>query len=135
MKTNFAEDENLRNLVLGLKIPLVVPLKPELQNQRMITQQGQFLSPGTIHESFEQNLSAVIGADVDEQLIKFVIPNSWRQGILLDLRSMNISAASLFPGLDGFARSLYTSFGSLGIGGPWVQKVVEKKQKYSFPLV
>ena len=39
-------------------------------------------------------------------LVKINLPRDWHNPIMLDLDLMNINSASLFPGLDGFARSL-----------------------------
>jgi len=108
----------------------VIPVRPWRLNQRMILQQGWFLCPLGKDISFEKNLCNTLGLhseklpektilyDKDELrerikknthpviLIKFIIPRSFRMDAIADLRSMNITAATLFPGLDGFARSL-----------------------------
>jgi len=45
--------------------------------------------------------------NTDNPLVKkFIIPASLRLEGVRRLRNMNITAASLFPGLDGFSRSL-----------------------------
>lgn len=41
-------------------------------------------------------------------ITKIVIPDRLRATVLAELASMNVTAASLFPGLDGFARSMYS---------------------------
>jgi hypothetical protein len=43
----------------------------------------------------------------EKQIIKMVIPRKIHKEAIDDLKTMNITAATLFPGLDGFARSLY----------------------------
>lgn len=40
------------------------------------------------------------------QVLKINLPRDWNKEIIGNLYQMNIDAASLFPGLDGFARSL-----------------------------
>ena len=35
-----------------------------------------------------------------------ILPNEFRKEVIEDLRLMNITSASLFPGLDGFAKSV-----------------------------
>ena len=45
-------------------------------------------------------------AALTDGVMKFVIPEAWRGEILQDLRLMNITRATLYPGLDGFAQSL-----------------------------
>jgi hypothetical protein len=60
--------------------------------------------------SFEQNLAAILPEPHGRGLRKFVIDDSprVRKEILRRLRRMNMTSATLFPGLDGFARSLNT---------------------------
>ena len=43
-------------------------------------------------------------------VIKFLIPNSLRPEIMDQLESMNINNATLFPGMDGYTRSLMRIF-------------------------
>jgi len=40
-------------------------------------------------------------------IVKFVLPLSIHFDGMQDLQRMNVTAATLFPGLDGFARSLH----------------------------
>jgi hypothetical protein len=40
------------------------------------------------------------------QVFRFTIPGELRVRTLRELKRMNINRASLFPGLDGFAKSL-----------------------------
>lgn len=49
-------------------------------------------------------------------IIKIVVPSEERVRVLTDLRRMNITYASLFPGVDGFARGLHHEL--LEIQGP-----------------
>src|SRR5262245_45070949 len=41
--------------------------------------------------------------------LKIILPHGFHGKAMFDLRTMNITSASLFPGLDGFARSLTQS--------------------------
>ena len=85
----------------------VCPITPYEMNQRLTIQQGLFLCPGDVSASFQENLAAV---QSNTPIIKYVIPNDIkvRKKILFMLQRMNMNAATLFPGLDGFARSLKT---------------------------
>ena len=85
----------------------VCPITPYEMNQRLTVQQGLFLCPGDVSASFQENLAA---AQSNTSIIKFVIPSDVevRKEILFMLQRMNMNAATLFPGLDGFARSLKT---------------------------
>jgi len=75
-------------------------------NERLAIQQGLFLCPGDVRYTFETNLGAF--STRRSSLIKITIPIGCRTRALRDLHRMNMNAATLFPGLDGFARSMWT---------------------------
>lgn len=81
---------------------------PFLFHQRQIIQRGVFLCPSRIDFSFNRNLQAIPGWNSENNVLKLKIKINQRERkhALNDLSSMNISNATLFPGLDGFARSL-----------------------------
>ena len=74
---------------------------------RLIVQQGGFLCPSDPSAPFEDNLKAMTGWNSDKNVVKLVLnfEAKERRYALEQLHRMNISDASLFPGLDGFARS------------------------------
>jgi len=112
--------------------PGVIPFEPRRLTARMMRQQGIFLAPTVIENSFMQNLSAVFGLEETGDppeiklneftrlignwvstpksercvVMKFVLPRTLHGEILRDLRAMNITCETLFPDLDGLARSL-----------------------------
>jgi FRG domain len=114
---------------------LAVPVRPWTLNQRISLQQGLFLFPLDLARPFEANLAATLSLRPDlfrnlprlsinkrstysqlsvlskYRLVKFVIPKDRIMRVQNDLELMNISAATLFPGLDGFARSLHGQVG------------------------
>lgn len=82
----------------------IIPYEPKQSNERLVAQQGAFLVPSNNYETFEQIVSIY---ETDEVIVKkYVIPARLRLEGLKKLRRMNITAASLFPGLEGFCRSL-----------------------------
>jgi hypothetical protein len=85
---------------------------PMRLNERLTLQQGNFLCPGDIEVSFEENLRAL--KKVKNNVHKIVIKNRSRTKALEQLRRMNIDTTTLFPGLDGFAESLNTRFVEIG---------------------
>lgn len=96
-------------LFKGGSLDLVYTLNPERLNERLIIQQGIFLTPTNLKKSFEENFSGLLNRrDARDRLWKIRIKTSVRskKDILRNLQGMNISDATLFPGLDGFARSL-----------------------------
>ena len=90
---------------LGNQVRFVSVGEPFVMNQRLIAQSGTFAVPGVVDVPVEEILS---GYPAPEQTIaKFVIRTAKvRDEAMLSLYNMNITHASLFPGLDGMARSL-----------------------------
>lgn len=109
--------------------PSVLLVEPWQLHERIVAQQGQFLFPTSMDNTFEGNLCASLklpqsyldgplphlklhktrGAyrlDEDVAAVKFVLLPGEHQSIRRELKQMNITAASLFPGLEGLARSL-----------------------------
>lgn len=82
------------------------PINAFRLNERLQIQQGAFLIPGDVSEGFATNLQALPGHDSRENVIEIVIPESERPQAIRNLFEMGISRTGLFPGLDGFARSL-----------------------------
>jgi hypothetical protein len=110
---NLTDQEQLVHWIYGTQGPwmpclLAMPAGPMQMSARLIAQQAIFLLPGDLSSSFEDNLRA--NADTEDELRAHVkrynIPAIQKGEILNDLRLMNVSRASLFPGLDGFAQSL-----------------------------
>lgn len=98
--------------------------EPLRLNDRMAAQQGTFLIPYTSSRSFEENLLGPFQRRVNTSILRRKPGRSWKRfrmgtpvvklvlgpGLIergmMELHRMNITAASLYPGLDGFARSL-----------------------------
>lgn len=91
--------ENARQVTTAL----VTTYDPLKLSERMSAQQGVFLWPGNIELTFMENLDAL--GDPLDGIRRIVIPHSARGRALEQLRAMNITRTSLFPGLDGFAQS------------------------------
>jgi len=87
--------------------PIVNPYR---LNERLVVQQGVFLCPGDIRRPFEDNLSALPGVLDSGNLRKILLPRNVLSDAFRSLRRMNINHATLFPGVDGFARSLRHRF-------------------------
>jgi len=84
----------------------IFPLMPEFGNPRISVQQGLFLYPGNRTKNFEENLT-LSARRSDCKMVKMVLEPELRLHALEQLRLMNVTRASLFPGLDGLARSLF----------------------------
>ena len=86
--------------------PVVFPGEPKVMNQRLIAQSGTFVLPGVIDQPLEK---VVLGTypNPKRTVVKFVLDTAKiREEAMHALYSMNITNATLFPGLDGLARSL-----------------------------
>ena len=87
-------------------VPLVFRLNPWHMNRRLIVQQSLFLVPGDITRSFQDNLRA-LGESGDLVVeIPLASDRAFLQEATRELLAMNMTSATLFPGLDGFARNL-----------------------------
>jgi hypothetical protein len=78
-------------------------------NERLTIQQGLFLAPGDVSTGFFGNLGLLrpVGA-LESELTCYIIPRSQSDAVERSLYEMNVTEATLFPGLDGFARSLWS---------------------------
>jgi hypothetical protein len=110
-----AEGEKLTDLAIVLyliKYPLasVYPVSPFRLNRRLTAQQGLFLVSGDITKSFEENLRMYFDKDAVKMRasihkVRLAGDKDKRKEIIFKLKRMNIGNESLFPDLDGFARS------------------------------
>lgn len=121
--------EIIKEAVLGeLVHVMATPIEPYFKHIRLAIQQGLFVFPFSIIESFENNLFSTIPRSLDDlkvsiqdyemahmqlgtfplegRLLKIHLKKELHKEARQDLTRMNIGSASLFPGLDGFAKSL-----------------------------
>ena len=92
-------------LLFDLSAPrLVFCANPFRLNERLTLQKGLFLALGDANASFEENLGALEG--YKEHIRKFTVHPGKRLSLLRFLDRLNINCATLFPGLEGFSRSL-----------------------------
>jgi len=110
-------------------------IKPNMSNERLSRQQGLFVMPSDVKCSFMDCLNPYLSsqepielrfkdlidhshtAKYDEEdisIIKIVIPKVNNYTITKHLRTMNLTAEMLFPGLEGLAQSM--NFGRSGSG-------------------
>ena len=114
--------------------PNVITIRPWRLNERMGIQHGWFLFPTRLDATFQQNLCNTLGVPGTDLPEKDRVPDASTMGTLLkdpannnaivkirlrrdihgqcigDLYRMNITAATLLPGIDGLARSLQFLF-------------------------
>jgi hypothetical protein len=85
--------------------PVVAIADPEMMNHRLVAQQGTFLIPGRLDRPIDQLLAAYED-DGPGLIAKLVLDERVRDVGMRELLNMNITSATLFPGLDGLARSM-----------------------------
>ena len=109
--------------------------RPHLSNERINRQQGLFVIPSSIELDFEDILKDyydssqygtmkfddVVRLSTDHSygqqtvsLIKIEIPKSLKYGLSNVLRQMNVTSETMYPGLDGLARSMSCLRDSMG---------------------
>ena len=77
--------------------------EPLTMNRRLIAQSGTFAVPGVLDVPIEEILGA---ADQENIMAKLVLTNAVRDVGMRELYRMNITYATLFPDLDGLAKSM-----------------------------
>jgi hypothetical protein len=98
-------------------VRLACPMNPFRLNERLRIQKGIFLIAGSVEAPFAENLAALPQHDSPDNILKIAIPRSIAEDALVGLFQMNISRASLFPGLDGYAQALGVLHPSFKKGG------------------
>jgi hypothetical protein len=72
-------------------------------NRRLIAQSGTFTVPGVLDVPVEDIINV---PDPENVMAKFVLANAVRETGMRELYRMNITYATLFPDLDGLAKSM-----------------------------
>ncbi len=82
---------------------IVIPLSfPHASTERIVAQQGRFTMSFDINSSHD-----TIRTQIDPGYFRVIkIPHKKKPEFLLRLRTMNITGASLFPGVDGLGKSM-----------------------------
>jgi len=87
------------------KETILVPFEPRYSNERLLAQQGAFLIPNTLNFSHHDILDYY---ENDKFYIKIKIGISSFNEITKELLKMNITASTMYPGLEGFCKSFET---------------------------
>lgn len=116
-RTNYTfDDETFANAYEESKkgkFNCIFPVEPQNRNQRYHLQQSIFVAQGNPFEPLVNQLEFINSDILKSTFMKVTIPISERKIALRDLMKMNINRASLFPGLDGFAKSLLIKYRNL----------------------
>lgn len=94
---------NYERYFIENRLPVVWFGEPSVMDRRLVAQSGLFVIPGRIDEPLDEVLS---GYDSPGSLlVKYVLPQAMRAQAMQHLYRMNVTNASLFPDLEGLARS------------------------------
>ncbi|MBZ5504781.1 MAG: FRG domain-containing protein [Acidobacteriia bacterium] len=102
----FRDGNAFREVFFKARPCLVGTTSPFRLNERLTIQQGLFLCPGDVTKTFDENLRAM--PNQNKNVLKIPIVANARPTLLAALHRANLTRATLFPGLDGFAMSLWT---------------------------
>ncbi len=86
------------------RLPVVWFGEPSQMDQRLAAQSGLFVVPGVLDQSLDEILQGY--GSSDELLQQLVLSPGMRSEAMHALYRMNVTYATLFPGLDGLARSV-----------------------------
>lgn len=101
--------ESFERYYLPNRLQFVWQGDPFRMPQRVVAQSGTFLVCSDLGRTVDQIISGYPGKG--ELLIKFILKTeTLRNQAMASLYSMNITNATLFPGLDGLARSMAYEF-------------------------
>jgi len=102
------KEGNFEEYFLKGNLPFVVIANPSVSNKRLTAQSGTFLVPARLDVSVEEILG---GYQTPEPVVKkFVLAEGIRDQAMRELYNMNLTHATLFPDLDGLARSMAYEF-------------------------
>jgi hypothetical protein len=103
----------------------VIPVEPQLLNERIHIQQGLFLINGSFLSKFDDILFQTLSVDKTQKvnkkvldvktteieevtIFKIVINASIKKDLIKELYKMNISRETIYPGIEGFSQSIKT---------------------------
>jgi FRG domain-containing protein len=96
---------NYERWFLEGSMPFLFPGEPLVMNQRLVAQSGTFVVPSVLDRAVEDIINTYTRPS--HTLVKLTLNTvKMRDEAMYALYSMNVSHATLFPGLDGMARSL-----------------------------
>jgi hypothetical protein len=97
------EPGNYERFFVDNRLPVVWFGEPSVMDRRLVAQSGLFVVPGRIDAPLDELLAGYDAAGA--LLVKYVLPHAMRAQAMQQLYRMNVTNASLFPDLEGLARS------------------------------
>lgn len=109
------------------QLDCVMPFEVQRPNRRYLAQQAVFLFPLNIDRPFVDQLEFVAYQE-DHRLTKITLPKTERNRALRDLLKMNVSPATLFPGIEGYAQTINLTYDVMETVDEWVENHSEVRQ-------
>jgi hypothetical protein len=95
---------NFARYFAGNDVPVLWVGEPSEMDHRLLAQSGLFVVPGVIQLTLEQILAHYDPSG--SLLMKIVLPRALREEAMHQLYRMNITYSTLFPDIEGLARSV-----------------------------
>lgn len=106
-ETPTTEPENINTFLQEEVPPYILFIGRKCKSVRMISQQGFFSVSRSVLGYHGEILGDIFSVSESEEYFrKLIIPASLKRNFLIKLRRMNVTASSLYPGLDGVGRSI-----------------------------
>ncbi|MBL8325439.1 MAG: FRG domain-containing protein [Rubrivivax sp.] len=102
-RIDLRDSGNYERYFVGNQLPVVWFGEPSVMDRRLVAQSGLFVVPGRIDEPLDATLSGYDNGGA--LLVKYVLPQAMRAQAMQQLYRMNVTNATLFPDLEGLARS------------------------------
>jgi hypothetical protein len=102
-------DVSFKPLYMEKRGSFILADNPHQLHRRLSIQRGVFIIQGDITKSMMENIDSMDDWDSEKSVIIYKLKIDTQEDLKKeyeDLRLMNITHESLFPGLDGFAKSL-----------------------------
>ena len=95
---------NFERYFASNRMPLLWFGEPSVMDARLVAQSGLFVLPGVLDQPLDVILDGYGGSE--QLLTQFILPLDMRDEAMRALYRMNVTYATLFPDLDGLARSV-----------------------------
>lgn len=96
---------NFEKYFLNNELPILWFGEPTEMDRRLVAQSGLFVIPGVLDRPIDAILQEYEAATDAPLIVKYVLPRSLRTKAMDALYRMNVTQGSLFPDLEGLARS------------------------------
>jgi hypothetical protein len=83
---------------------MITLFSPDWSTERIVIQQGLFLVPNSLDKSMNETIENYM--PTSKEILKVIIPKNLRTPGVRFLIDMNLTSATLYPGFEGFCKSL-----------------------------